>query len=57
VRLAGSDLDRGRALLSQVDHRLDEVDALVGAGDPRAEQVDVALSQQSHGDDAILRQA
>ncbi|KQX66195.1 DUF5667 domain-containing protein [Angustibacter sp. Root456] len=45
VRLAGSDLDRGRALLSQVDHRLDEVDALVGAGDPRAAQVDVALTQ------------
>ncbi|MGN6611043.1 MAG: DUF5667 domain-containing protein [Angustibacter sp.] len=45
VRLAGSDLDRGRALLRQVDHRLDEVDALVGAGDPRAAQVDVALTQ------------
>lgn len=45
VRLAGSDLDRGRALLGQVDHRLDEVDALVGAGDPRAAQVDVALTQ------------
>ncbi len=45
MRLAGSDLDRGRALLRQVDHRLDEVDALVGAGDPRAAQVDVALTQ------------
>lgn len=45
VRLAGSDLARGQALLGQVDHRLDEVDALVGAGDPRAAQVDVALNQ------------
>jgi Domain of unknown function (DUF5667) len=44
VRLAGSDLERGRALLRQVDHRLDEVDALVAAGDPRAAQVDVALA-------------
>lgn len=45
VRLAGSDLGRGRALLGQVDLRLDEVDALVAAGDPRAQQVDVALSE------------
>ncbi len=47
VRLAGTDLARGRALLEQVDHRLDEVDALVGAGDPRSALVDVALTQAS----------
>lgn len=45
VRLAGSDLARGRALLGQVDRRLDEVDALVAAGDPRSSQVDLALVQ------------
>ncbi|WP_460461525.1 DUF5667 domain-containing protein, partial [Angustibacter peucedani] len=45
VRLAGNDVARGRALLAQVDHRLDEVDALVAAGDPRSADVDVALTQ------------
>jgi len=43
VRLAGGDLARGRALLHQVDHRLDEVSALVAAGDPTAADVDTAL--------------
>lgn len=45
VRLAGSDLARGRALLGQVDHRIDEVGTLVAAGDPRSWQVDLALRQ------------
>jgi hypothetical protein len=44
VRLAGGDLARGRALLHQVDHRIDEVSALVAAGDPSAADVDLALS-------------
>ena len=45
VRMAGSDLARGKALLNQVDHRLDEVDALVAAGDPSSADVDAALNQ------------
>jgi hypothetical protein len=45
VRLAGSDEARGRALLNQVDHRLDEVDALVAAGDPSSADVNRALNQ------------
>jgi Domain of unknown function (DUF5667) len=43
VRLAGSDLGRGTALLAQMDHRLDEVDALVAAGDPQPRLVDETL--------------
>ncbi|WP_426567220.1 DUF5667 domain-containing protein [Angustibacter sp. McL0619] len=45
VRLAGSDEARGRALLNQVDDRLDEVDALVSAGDPDPADVNLALNQ------------
>ncbi|MFC6007739.1 DUF5667 domain-containing protein [Angustibacter luteus] len=45
VRMAGSDLARGKALLRQVDHRLDEVDSLVAAGDPSSADVNVALNQ------------
>jgi hypothetical protein len=49
VRLAGSDLGRGKALLGQVDTRLDEVDSLVAAGDPPSSLVDEALTRA--GDD------
>jgi hypothetical protein len=45
VRLAGSDQARGKALLNQVDHRLDEVDALVAAGDPSSVDVNAALDR------------
>lgn len=47
VRLAGSDLGRGKALLGQVDERLDEVDALVAAGDPSALLVNDTLARAS----------
>jgi hypothetical protein len=47
VRLAGSDLGRGKALLGQLDHRLDEVDALVAAGDPPPSLVDDTLLRAS----------
>jgi hypothetical protein len=47
VRLAGSDLGRGTALLGQLDRRLDEVDALVAAGDPRPSLVDETLLRAS----------
>jgi hypothetical protein len=47
VRLAGSDLGRGKALLGQVDERLDEVDALVAAGDPSATLVNDTLTRAS----------
>jgi hypothetical protein len=47
VRLAGSDLGRGKALLGQLDRRLDEVDALVAAGDPRPSLVDETLLRAS----------
>jgi hypothetical protein len=47
VRLAGTDLGRGRALLGQLDHRLDEVDALVAAGDPPTSLVDDTLLRAS----------
>ncbi|HET8614787.1 MAG TPA: DUF5667 domain-containing protein [Actinomycetales bacterium] len=47
VRLAGSDLSRGKALLNQVDTRLDELDALVAAGDPSPALVDQTLARAS----------
>jgi hypothetical protein len=47
VRLAGSDLGRGKALLGQLDRRLDEVDALVAAGDPPPSLVDETLLRAS----------
>jgi hypothetical protein len=47
VRLAGSDLGRGQALLEQLDGRLDEVDALVAAGDPSPRLVDDTLARAS----------
>jgi hypothetical protein len=47
VRLAGSDLGRGKALLNQVDTRLDELDALVAAGDPSPALVDETLARAS----------
>jgi hypothetical protein len=47
VRLAGSDLGRGQALLGQLDRRLDEVDALVAAGDPAPSLVDETLLRAS----------
>jgi uncharacterized membrane protein YgcG len=53
VRLAGSDLDRGRVLLGQVSDRLDEATALVAAGD--ANPVDVAVALD--GATASLAQA
>lgn len=56
VRLASSDLGRGKALLSQVDTRLDEVDALVAAGDPRPRLVDDTLARASDDLGAAQRQ-
>lgn len=47
VRLAGNDLARGQALLRQMDARLDEVAALVAAGDPPSTLVDEALVRAS----------
>jgi hypothetical protein len=47
VRLAGTDLGRGKALLAQLDERLDEVDALVAAGDPPPLLVDETLLRAS----------
>lgn len=47
VRLAGSDIGRGRALLAQVDTRLDEVDGLVAAGNPPPSLVDETLTRAS----------
>jgi hypothetical protein len=47
VRLAGTDLGRGKALLGQLDRRLDEVDALVAAGDPPPSLVDETLVRAS----------
>jgi hypothetical protein len=47
VRLAGNDLGRGKALLAQLDERLDEVDALVAAGDPPPRLVDETLQLAS----------
>jgi hypothetical protein len=47
VRLAGSDIGRGKALLALVDTRLDEVDGLVAAGNPPPSLVDDTLTRAS----------